>query len=312
MEPIALVPMLQATKETVAACLEDAVAQTGVPRVIVDDHGADIHGGVELFRQRHPETIEIYDITHKAACLLKRRLEGDPRWKSYLSRLGPTKSAVQQTELAALIPPSQRPKARFMNVGVLVAWGRMTLALLDDPSGLERDGIRDERMKAKLGWLVEYREALAEWSACQAVIDATLEFVRGRGLYVGAGLGLAAAVPEASGVAEELRQELIGFVRAESSKARLGERLVGTTEVLESCFGKLKALEDGQSKSGFTALVLSLGAMVSRRTAAGVGEALDRCRVRDVANWCQMMLGKSVQSQRRQVYGRVKRAIKMA
>jgi hypothetical protein len=41
---------------------------------------------------------------------------------------------------------------------------------------------------------------------------------------------------------------------------RIGERLPGTTEVLESCFGKLKGLEDGQSKSGFTGLVLSLGA----------------------------------------------------
>ena len=311
MKPIALVPMTQATKETVAVCLEDAVAQTGVPRVIVDDHGADIHGGVEIFRQRHPETIEVYDITHKAACLLKPRLEGDPQWKSYLSQLGQTKAAVQQTELALLIPPSQRTKARFMNVRVLVEWGRTTLALVDDSSELKRFRITAERIQAKLGWLVEYREALAEWSANQEVIDATLEFVRRRGLYVGAGLDLAAAVPEASGVAGELREELIRFVRAESSKARLGERLPGTTEVLESCFGKLKALEDGQSKSGFTALVLSLGAMVSRRTAEAVGDALERCRVRDVVTWSKTMLGESVQSQRRQAYRRVKRATKM-
>ena len=53
----------------------------------------------------------------------------------------------------------------------------------------------------------------------------------------------------------------------ESSKAQIGERLPGTTEVLESCFGKLKGLEDGQSKSGFTGLVLSLGVMVSKLTA---------------------------------------------
>ena len=56
----------------------------------------------------------------------------------------------------------------------------------------------------------------------------------------------------------------------------------GTTEVLESCFGKLKALEDGQSKSGFTGLVLSLGAMVSQWTTESLGEALEQCRVRDV------------------------------
>ena len=100
-----------------------------------------------------------------------------------------------------------------------------------------------------------------------------------------------------------MREELIAFVTDESSTVRQGERLPGTTEVVESCFGKLKALEDGQCKSGFTGLVLSLGAMVSTWTAETIGEALEQCRVRDVMAWCRTMLGQSVQSQRRQAYG---------
>jgi hypothetical protein len=137
MELIGLVPMTSSTKGTVAERLKEAVDQTGVPRAILDDHGADLHGGVEIFRQTHPETSELYDIKHKAACLLKARLEGNERWKSYSSQLGQTKFAVQQTELAFLAPPSQRSKARFMNVGESVKWGSETLALLADPSKLE-------------------------------------------------------------------------------------------------------------------------------------------------------------------------------
>lgn len=48
MEPVALVPMTHSTKDTVAACLEDAVAQTGVPRAILDDHGATSTGSRNL------------------------------------------------------------------------------------------------------------------------------------------------------------------------------------------------------------------------------------------------------------------------
>jgi hypothetical protein len=308
MEPIALVPMMSSTKQTVAVCLENAVAQTGVPRAILDDHGADLHGGVEIFREAHPETSEFYDIKHKAACLLKARLERDTRWKAYASQLGQTKFAVQQTALACLTPPSQRSKARFMNLDVLVDWGIETLALVDDPSRLTKLGISAEQMKAKLGWLEEFRAALAEWSACIVVIDKTLDFVRCRGLTASAGRDLEAVLPAAIGTAGELREQLLGFVVDESSKVRQGERLPGTTEVLESCFGKLKALEDGQSKSGFTGLVLSLGAMVSTWTAQSVGEALQRCRVRDVVDWCRKNLGPSVQSQRRQAYGTPPRA----
>jgi hypothetical protein len=296
--------MTSSTKQTVAACLEETVDRTGAPRVILDDHGADLHGGVEIFRAAHPGTVEVYDITHKAACLLKARLEGDERWKSFGTTLGQTKFQMQQTELAGLVPPSQRSKARFMNVGKLVDWGTKTLALLDDPGRLESLGITGPRLREKLSWLEDYREALGEWSGCQAVIDATLDFVRRRGLYAGAEIDLAAAVPERASPVGGLRQELIDFVRSEGLKARPGERLPGTTEVLESCFGKLKALEDGQSKGGFTGLVLSLGAMVSAWTAQTIGEALERCRVREVLDRCREILGPTVQSQRQQAYGR--------
>ncbi len=309
MELIALEPMTNATKETVDVCLEDAVSRTGVPRAIVDDHGADLHGGVKMFIDRHPETDEVYDIKHMAACLLKARLEKDERWKSFASHSGLAKSAIQQTELAFLVPPCQRSKARFMNLHELVKWGRETLALMDDPCRLEAApfNVSMERVRTKLGWLVEFREMLAEWSQWHEVIEAALNFVRCRCLYVGAGVDMAAALPAVSAsTATELREELIRFVTVESSKVRIGERLPGTTEVLESCFGKLKGLEDGQSKSGFTGLVLSLGAMVSKPTIETIAEALERCRVKDVWDWCREKLGVSVQSLRKQAYAKPK------
>src|SRR5271157_3720099 len=71
-------------------------------------------------------------------------------------------------------------------------------------------------------------------------------------------------------------------------------------------FRILKGLEDGQSKSGFTGLVLSLGAIVSNRTIETIGEALERCRVRDVWDWCREKLGVSVQSLRKQTYTKTK------
>jgi hypothetical protein len=251
MEPIALVPMTNATKQTVVVCLEN----------------------------------------------------GDKRWKQYASQLGQTKFAVQQTELAFLVSPGQRSKVRFMNLSGLVEWGRKTLALLDDPSRLKRLEVSAERVQAKLGWLREFRAELAEWSAYQEVIDGALDFVWRRGLYPGAGFASAGALPARSEGARELREELIAFVRGEALKARFGECFPGTTEVLESCFGKLKALEDGQSKSGFTRLVLSLGAMVSTWRAESLLEALEECPVRDVVTWCRTMLGQSVQSKRKQAYG---------
>jgi hypothetical protein len=189
-----------------------------------------------------------------------------------------------------------------MNVRGLVDWGIETLSLVDGPSRLAKLKISEDQIKAKLGWLKEFRAELTEWSACMTMIETTLDFVRRQGLTASAGRELEATLPAASGSAGQLREQLLGFVVDESSKVKQGECLPGTTEVLESCFGKLKALEDGQSKSGFTGLVLSLGAMVSKWTTESIGEALERCRVRDVLEWSRKNLGQSVQSQRRQAY----------
>jgi hypothetical protein len=312
LELIALEPMASSNKVTVAECLRKAAARTGVPRAILDDHGADLHGGVNLFRCDHPRVDEFYDVKHKVACLLRAHLEADPRWKAFTAELGPTTIRIQQTELAFLVPPSQRSKARFMNIGMLMDWARMALVALDDPSPSPSPSrVEAERLRAKLGWLAGFRAEVAGWSAAQAIIEATLDFVRCEGLYVGAGLDLAQRLPAASGTAGVLREQLIDFVTRQSSQARIGERLPGTTEVLESCFGRLKALEDGQSQSGFTGLVLSLGAMVGRLEPARLGEMLERVRVRDVMAWCREKLGISIQSRRQEAYMRAARATEL-
>ena len=68
---IALVPMTHSTHEHVAAELEKATARTGVPRLIVSDHGTDVKKGVEDFQKRHPITAHVHDIAHYGANVLE-------------------------------------------------------------------------------------------------------------------------------------------------------------------------------------------------------------------------------------------------
>ncbi len=303
-EPIELLPVESSTKETVCEQLESAAAKTGVPRVIVDDHGTDLHGGVTLFQMRHPQTVEIYDITHKAARLLKRRLERDSRWTAFCGRVGQTKRQVQQTELACLVPPPLGSKGRFMNLDPLIRWAEQTLRVLDQPPADVLEYLSVERLEVKLGWLREFKAALREWSQYLSVIETALEYVRSEGLTAQSGAELREMLDALwlDPHARTLAIELAAFVRDESAKAAPGERLPGSSEVLESCFGKLKALEQHQSLSGFTSLILSLGAMVSETTAQIVEQALTTIRTKDVWDWCRKTLGPSVQSMRKLIY----------
>jgi hypothetical protein len=304
MEPIELEPVTVSDKEVVYRQLEASATRCGVPRAIIDDHGGDVAGGVELFREAHPGTIEIYDITHKAACMLKARLERDEPWKAFAAKAGQTKCNIQQTELAFLVPPSQRSKARFMNLGTLIAWGAKTLAIVDNPGPEVLQYTTRERIEEKLGWLRQFREPLQSWSEMELTIDVTVDFVRTQGLYRGAAKDLRKRLSKLSvgQSARQLGEDLEKFVADQARQVRPGERLPACSEVIETCFGKFKSLEREQAKGGFTGLLLALAACVAERTQEVVHEALQRTRTEDVIAWIRTKLGATVGSKRRVAY----------
>jgi len=50
--------------------------------------------------------------------------------------------------------------------------------------------------------------------------------------------------------AKRVDEELLTFIEQQAMKAKSHERLLGSSEVIESVFGKLKNLEQDQVKSG--------------------------------------------------------------
>lgn len=264
-----------------------------------------------MFRVLHPETVGINDIAHKAACLLKARLHNDVRWKAFASEAGRTKSRLQQTDCACLVPPGQRPKSRYMNLGPLIRWGAQTLSILDQPPDLRAFPLRHVSsavLEQRLGWLREFRQDLRDWSELEDTIDTAVDFVRTNGLYRGAEQDLTQRLRTLSlgESAALLRRQLIEFVSEQSEQVPRGQRLPGSSEVLESCFGKFKAMERNQANGGFTGMLLGIAACVAERTQEVIHEALEKSKTHEVIDWIHKKLGSTVGAMRRIVYGSVK------
>jgi hypothetical protein len=303
-EPLVLLPMSPSNGERIFEQLKTSVAKTGVPRQIVADHGSDLKAGIEAFCQQHPTTGFMYDVKHKTACVLKQELAGDASWQAFTRLAAKSKHQVQQSALSCLAPPNQRAKARYMNIDVLVHWGQKLLHVIDHPERLADLRIETEVLEAKLGWIRDFRAALAQWGELLEVIEATETLVRTQGVYRGVHRELKARL---SGVTHSTRSravgaQLVAFLAKESLKAKANERLLGSSEVIESVFGKLKHMERDQAKSGFTGLVLSLAAMVSTTTAEVVQQALVAVTTQKVVTWCKQTLGASVQAKRRKAF----------
>jgi len=298
---IALLPSASWTGPDVDTALEEAVKRTGVPRVIVTDHGSDLLSGIRLFQDRHVETAEIYDVKHKAACLLKHRLQNAASWQEFQRQLGQTRSAVQQTELGFLTPPATKTKARYMNLESQLAWAEHVLEVMANPPKQVLEWTTAARLQEKLSWLTDFEESVAEWSEWQQVVNLAVSFVNRQGVYRGMAKELRASLPRplAHDSSRSLAKELIDFLKKQARQAKGTERLPGSTEVLESCFGKLKQLEKQQARGGFTGLLLSFGAILAQSTTQIVKGALQHSSCKAVYQWCAKNLGTTLFAQRK-------------
>ncbi len=301
---IDMIPVKHSNGRIVYEQLTGAIAKTGAPREIIGDNGPDLKAGVQKFCEENEGTCFIYDIKHKTAAVLKRILAKDEKWSEFASFAGRAKVRVQQTPLAPLSPPNQRSKARYMNVDKLVRWGIGALKLYDSCNA-KSDGKYDlEKLDEKLGPITEYREELNEWGEVIQVAETAERFVREQGISRDCHKELLnqPKMDVTTEKALDIKNELAEFVESESLKADDDERLLGSSEIIESVFGKLKFLEKDQAKSGLTGLLLSVGAFVSETSNQAVQKAIETVRTADVSKWCEKMIGQTVQSKRKEAF----------
>jgi hypothetical protein len=296
-------PVKKSDGATVQRQLLELSRQTGVvPRQLLSDGGADVQSGIKQFCALHPQTAGRKDTPHAAANLVKHELERDANWAAFLRDASHAKAKMRQTDLAFLLPPELKAKARWMNLDPLLKWSRKALDFVASPRPVPGVSLETDVVEEQMGWLRSYREPLLAWSEMLEVAAVTLNYVREHGYHAAAKDELQAelapftASEETS--ASRVAAGLLKFVDEQSRELSAGQRLLGSSEVLESLIGKAKQLEGQQSKSGFTKTILGTAASVGRLTQQKIHAALATVKVRNVTAWVQKHIGTSVQSQR--------------
>jgi len=303
-------PVERSNGPTVERQLEELSQQTRViPRQLLSDGGADVQNGIKRFCASHPQTMGRKDMPHAAANLLKHELDGDATWASFLQDASHAKTKMRQTPLAFLLPPELKAKARWMNLDSLLVWSRKVMAFIAKPRPVSGVSLQADQLEQQMGWIRRYKEPLAAWSEMLEATATSLSYIREHGYHTDAKQELAAKLaPFIQGkqtAASRVADKLLEFVGEQSSDLHVGQRLLGSSEVLESLIGKAKQLEGQQSKSGFTKMILGAAASVGKLTKDTVRTALAKVKQRDVLEWVRKNLGISVQGQRMHAFAAV-------
>lgn len=294
--------MSNSTGELMEQQLHELVNRFGTPQQIVSDHGADLTKGIRLLRETFPEIIDTYDISHKLACLLKAELSNDERWQAFLTACAQTRPQLQQTQGSHLMPPEVRVKARYMNLNRQVSWAQRTLTFLDAPDDCklaERLGLTAEQTRLwvaeRLGWVRDFRDDMTLYGAMMLVIQVAQTVVKQDGLRRDCVRRVSLALPSDLPNHPRLRRitdQVNQFLVEESAKLPDDNGYLGSSDILESLFGKHKLFTENSTHKGIGPSILLLPLLTVNWTGTLVRNALESTTGVEVTQWLKTTFGK--------------------
>ena len=298
MEPLELIIDSKITPELIRSAIKNAAAKTGAPMGFCSDEGGDVLPGEKKYIQDHPEVIHIPDITHKVANLLKKTLEKDPRWDAFLENITKSKNRTKQSKIAHLSAPHLRGKQRFLNIEVGINWANKVLIFLD---GNAKQDENIEEIEEKLGWIKQFRNDLLEYTELLLVAQIAKHLVRTRGVHIGLNMEFQQMTNDLKSTerVREFIEKILSFLIIQGNKLLIGQMAIGSSEILESLFGKLKRLQGDHVEGGFSSIVLGALACLGSIDKKTVTEALDSSRNKNVQEWIEQNMGTTFLKQRR-------------
>ena len=303
MEPLVMEIHEKSDAESVARALERAQKKVGKVAMVCADDGPDLRGGIALFCKEH-NAGRVFDTIHKIGTFLKKCLEKDLEWQAFISAAAEAKRKMQQTQAAHLAPPNQRTKSRFLNIEILADWGGDIIRAQEDPNHPDK-----ELLKKYCGWMSQHKELLERLQQMALISQKVRQHIRENGICSTTGDQIDTLLEKAMELSSfnqeacEYAGMLIDFFHEQSKVVPIGQVWIGSSEIIESLFGKLKSLEQDQSKGGFTSLILGAAACVGKLNSDIVSAAMRQIKTADIEKWTKDQMGPTLLSKRRKALG---------
>ena len=302
------------TGEGVYGTLRAVAARVGEVAQVVCDKGSESGYAVRQRQGSRPEVVSTYDVRHLLACLLKALLAGCPRWGEFTGHCGRSIPALRQTAGNFLAPPALRVEARYMNLDTHVRWAERLLAwehkgdwaalagALGVAGPQEAKGWFDQRP----GWVREFGADVRGWGGMMAAARLALEQVHGNGpsrqtagrfwlKWQRSGQGLPF-------VAWRLARRVRHALAQEGRKVPAGRALLGSSDVIESVFGKYEELvKAGPGELGAGVLLLPL--LTGELGHAEIKQGLEAISAAAARQGVKEQMGETAQAKRCRILG---------
>lgn len=299
-ETLVVKPLNNTPGDVIYEILEEAAVKISGQTIhaIISDEGSENKMGGRLFCEHYPETIHLNDISHLINNLLKKELGNDPVWASFKEEAANSMQILKLSSIAHLAPPRQRTKARMHSAFNLIEWG---IRLLEYINSEEANKLKAEDIN-KVKWIKKYHNAFQRYFGLRDLGKLALELVHQRGYFKGIANEFKRLAKQCgfNRIVRSFYNRILDMLRSIELRIPNCMSYLGSSEVLESLFGKFKALEGNHASSGLTSLVLSIPGLTGELNRSTIEDAMVSISTLDITNWINANLGQTFLSKRKQ------------
>lgn len=267
--------------ETVHETLESNIQTIGKkPKYVITDNDYKMRKAVALSGY-----IWHRDISHTLAMFMERVYKKDAEFVYFNKRMATCKKQYCMKEVAYLQSPSQRTKARFMNLSDNVDWANTMLYMFNKLSSYEREIFSFIPMYAslieELKDMVSYIHSIEmemkhnglskkTIATCKRYVSVT--FMRGNDRM------------------RKVGQQILDYLTQEERLLKSEEVIHNSSDIIESTFGIFKFMQSPNRLNGVTTLILHLPVILSFAGKSvsksyNVKERLCKTKIKDITQW---------------------------
>lgn len=294
--------------QLVCEALARIFEKAGLPLALIKDGGTDLNKGVELFCAKRPEQ-KIYiidDIGHFAANALKALFAATKPFIEFLKIISRGAAQIRQTKLAWLLPPKIRTKGRFQGITKVAEWAQKILDLIGG-KGKPKDGTDLSKARKAFCGLAKLRPFLTRFCQTCTIVEDFLKLMKTEGLnqatYVTARKYLA-KLPDRSLVRTRLSAWLEKHINIHRAIGIGCQRLLVSSDVIESLFGKFKTIIQRNPQSELNRLIYVVPLLCGNHSHDDIARALKECSHTKMRHQIEQTIPPTLRQQRVQELGK--------
>ena len=166
---------------------------------------------------------------------------------------------------------------------------------------LKNADITSERFYQYFSWIDSYSGTIKSQAKIMSIVGVATEQVKNEGIHNKSAKEFkekTRKIKSRNKSVNSFRDDVIEYLKMEGKGIKKSKALLGTSDIIESIFGKYKILDSNSTMKGIGKMILAIPVFTTKITLAGIKKALECVKQCDLDDWIRVYLGKSISAKR--------------